>query len=84
MNLHTRTLFCGQCGHKWEKGSPIDFEHNCIQGRLVTGLRYCVFCGRPYTEGHHCELHQLRDFWLMSGEQRQSIHFSEKKRGSES
>jgi|SRR5581483_6358565 len=61
--LHTITLYCGQCGEKHLKGTPWDFSHNCTQGREVTGVRFCIFCGDAYVEPHTCNSHDLRDFW---------------------
>ncbi len=64
--LH-RDFYCGQCGKKSHEGYLLEICH-CADGRAITELRYCVFCGEPLVNRpeyvpHRCGIHVLRNYW---------------------
>jgi len=66
MLLSTRDGYCGQCGRlRHKQGEPINLEHcPCTEGKRITGVPFCVFCGSLYHYPTPCESQpHLRDFW---------------------
>ncbi len=63
----SRDWYCGQCGKKSHKGDLLEICR-CADGRAITELRYCVFCGEPLVNRpeyvpHQCGTHALRNYW---------------------